>query len=329
MKSFINPKVEVVNKPNVLLNKKPLEENIIKNKEKSGRPPKYTLEQLIKKFKKYIKSKDNLLKNPSLLFNRRLLLEARGNKEHWFWSAKHLPLRIKELENKWYGSENSIVCFLLKSTGWFSDQEAISLSKELHSLAKHSAAKKISKNAKERFKDKAKRKQVSLKLKIKWKDKNYKNNILEKLVLASLKRRQLKRNNSSPSQPIINLDESTKYFLIRNFFKKNYTKIKKLQKKINQDSSSLIKISNNHREWILENFENNNSILRYVILPPLIGVYLLYCQKERKILNFEKLSKIDFDFYKILTKLYKDEFEILNKVLKVRPDIFLFIYKKN
>ncbi|MCX8163057.1 MAG: hypothetical protein N3D10_00695 [Candidatus Micrarchaeota archaeon] len=243
-----------------------------------------------------------------MVFNARLLKEAKNNKEHWFWVAKHLPKRVKGLENRWYGSEKSVICFLLLQTGWFNRAEAVELSYRLENLAKERSKQLLSQKAKERMQNEKRRLSLSLKIKEKWKDIEYKNKTIEKLRL-SVEKQKLKNS-------LTKLSKNTLDKLIYEFLEKNYEKIKNKVKVI---ENPIVEIDEKFRGWLkLKQKEKGSDLyLEYcVLLEPLAALYLLYCLENKKVLLFKELERLDQEFAQLLELVYKKEEDILNLIEK-------------
>lgn len=288
--------------------KEPLVEGLRK---KAGRPAKWSIEEIVAKFKDYIGSKEDLLADPSLLFNSQLKKKAKGDKNHWFWCAKYLYKRVDGLENCWYGKKDSIVYFLLQQTGWFDEQEAIRISIALEDISKKEWRNKIGKKAKSRMTDEEKRKQIGEKIRLKWKnDENYIKKTMEAIANKKNSKKNLtkqihkdEKNNEQKNNQ--KYDEKIQSYFVKNF--------QKILVDIESIKNPIVKIDENYREWIISEKINKN-IYRYKRLKPLIGVYLVYCQKYKKILTIKDLEEIDFELVFLIKKLYKNEFNVYNEI---------------
>ncbi|MFN3909901.1 MAG: hypothetical protein ACK4J0_01545 [Candidatus Anstonellaceae archaeon] len=285
-----------------------------------GRPPRLTLEEIVWKFKEDIGSKEDLLANPKLLFNAELIKRAKGNKEHWFWVAKHLSRRIKGLNNCWYGKENSIVSFLLKQTGWFDKSEAIEMSYRLAFLAEKERRKKLGLKAKIRMANEERKKKLSKKIKEMWeKDEQYK----EKCLNGILNRKKIKSSTALIKEKKLDLkDNLNKTELVYTYFLRNYEKLIDECKKI---QNLIVKIDRDYKEWLLKRIDETKK--EYCSLKPLMGIYILYCQKYKKLLFFDELEKIDFELTSLLRSLYQNEYVIFEELKEKEENIEIKIKK--
>jgi hypothetical protein len=159
----------------------PLLENQIKKisqKSKAGRPGK-DIQKIIEDFKKDVISFENIKKDPLKLSVQQLIKNSAGKKEHWFHTAKHLHLRIKNLSSSWYDGKNSILYYLLVNSKICDRTQALYCC----AMVKKASAdhyKKIKKEErKQQMKDINNRKELSEKIKLLQKNPEFRKKNLE------------------------------------------------------------------------------------------------------------------------------------------------------